>query len=62
MLYYFDDMPTAQMAEALDIAPGTVLSRLARAREALKNALQPPATAPSSHQPASVIPLRKRTP
>ncbi|MCK9898094.1 RNA polymerase sigma factor, partial [Frankia sp. AgB32] len=24
VLYYFDDMPTAQMAEALDIAPGTV--------------------------------------
>ena len=39
VLFYFDDMPTAQMAEALDIAPGTVLSRLSRAREALKAAL-----------------------
>lgn len=39
VLYYFDDMPTAQMAEALEVAPGTVLSRLARAREALKAAL-----------------------
>ena len=55
VLYYFDDMPTAQMAEALDIAPGTVLSRLARAREALKAALSPAPAAPS----ASVIPLRK---
>ena len=46
VLFYFDDMPTAQMAEALDVAPGTVLSRLARAREALKAALRPsPATA-----------------
>lgn len=36
VLHYFDDMPTAQIAEALEIAPGTVLSRLARAREALK--------------------------
>ena len=27
VLYYFDDMPTAQMADALEIAPGTVLSR-----------------------------------
>ena len=46
VLFYFDDMPTAQMAEALDVAPGTVLSRLARAREALKSALRPsPATA-----------------
>ena len=63
VLYYFDDMPTAQMAEALDIAPGTVLSRLARAREALKNALQEPARAPGTTSPAgSVIPLRKRAP
>ena len=42
VLFYFDDMPTAQMAEALDIAPGTVLSRLSRAREALKAALGAP--------------------
>lgn len=41
VLFYFDDMPTAQMAEALEVAPGTVLSRLSRAREALKAALQP---------------------
>ena len=40
VLFYFDDMPTAQMAHALDIAPGTVLSRLARARESLKTALR----------------------
>lgn len=63
VLYYFDDMPTAQMAEALDIAPGTVLSRLARAREALKNVLQAPARATAHDQPAaSVIPLRKGAP
>lgn len=43
VLYYFDDMPTAQMAEALEVAPGTVLSRLARARDALKAAMAPPA-------------------
>jgi RNA polymerase sigma-70 factor (ECF subfamily) len=48
VLFYFDDMPTAQMAEALEIAPGTVLSRLARARDALKAALAPPARAPAS--------------
>lgn len=39
VLFYFDDMPTAQMAEALEIAPGTVLSRLSRARDALKQVL-----------------------
>lgn len=44
VLYYFDDMPTAKMAEALEIAPGTVLSRLARAREALRAALAPPSS------------------
>ncbi|MDW5441314.1 RNA polymerase sigma factor [Polaromonas sp. SM01] len=45
VLFYFDDMPTAQMAQALEIAPGTVLSRLARAREALKTAMRPAASA-----------------
>lgn len=69
VLYYFDDMPTAQMAEALDIAPGTVLSRLARAREALKKVLQEPAqpvSAPiaavastGTQAQGSVVPLRK---
>jgi RNA polymerase sigma-70 factor (ECF subfamily) len=49
VLHYFDDMPTAQIAEALEIAPGTVLSRLARARDALKNALGTPAR-PGSHE------------
>lgn len=43
VLHYFDDMPTAQIAEALEIAPGTVLSRLARARAALKTAMTTPA-------------------
>jgi RNA polymerase sigma factor (sigma-70 family) len=55
VLYYFDDMPTAQMAEALEIAPGTVLSRLARAREALKAAMTPSARALA----ATVTRLRK---
>lgn len=41
-LHYFDDMPTSQIAEALEIAPGTVLSRLARARAALKTAMSAP--------------------
>jgi RNA polymerase sigma-70 factor (ECF subfamily) len=56
VLYYFDDMPTAQMADALEIAPGTVLSRLARARDALKAAMAPPERASALSQ---VTPLRK---
>ena len=60
VLYYFDDMPTAQMAEALEVAPGTVLSRLARAREALKHALGEPTPAhPATHSRANVTRLRK---
>jgi RNA polymerase sigma factor (sigma-70 family) len=42
VLYYFDDMPAVRMAEALEIAPGTVLSRLARARDALKAVMETP--------------------
>jgi RNA polymerase sigma-70 factor (ECF subfamily) len=42
-LFYFEDMPVAEMALALDIAPGTVLSRLNRAREALRGRMQPAA-------------------
>ena len=63
VLFYFDDMPTLQMAEALDIAPGTVLSRLARARDALKAVLSPVAasTAARTAAPtsATVTTLRK---
>ena len=60
VLFYFDDMPTAQMAEALDIAPGTVLSRLARARDALKGALTPPVARQRESAPtATVSALRK---
>lgn len=55
VLFYFDDMPTAQMAEALDIAPGTVLSRLSRAREALKNVLDAPARAALGAATASSV-------
>jgi len=42
-LFYFEDMPVADMALALDVAAGTVLSRLSRAREALRMRMQPPA-------------------
>lgn len=65
VLHYFDDMPTALIAEALEIAPGTVLSRLARARDALKSALVMPAQPPRENDqttaPVSgrVTPLRK---
>jgi RNA polymerase sigma factor (sigma-70 family) len=59
-LYYFDDMPTAQMAEALEIAPGTVLSRLARAREALKSAMTAPgAPRHEAQSVATVVRIRK---
>ena len=59
VLFYFDDMPTAQMAQALEIAPGTVLSRLARAREALKAAMRPAAPSLPLAAPAAE-PLDRR--
>ena len=59
VLFYFDDMPTAQMAEALDVAPGTVLSRLSRAREALKAALSPPTVSHATHADHATPRLRK---
>jgi RNA polymerase sigma factor (sigma-70 family) len=49
VLYYFDDMPTAKMAEALEVAPGTVLSRLARARDALRAVMEPAVAAAASN-------------
>ncbi len=39
LLYHFAEYPVAQIAEELDIPVGTVLSRLSRAREALKRHL-----------------------
>jgi RNA polymerase sigma factor (sigma-70 family) len=60
VLYYFDDMPTTKMAESLDVAPGTVLSRLARARDALKAAMSsPPFASGATMTTTNVIPLRK---
>lgn len=51
VLYYFDDMPTSEMAQALEVAPGTVSSRLARARDALKLALTASSEASRPSQP-----------
>jgi RNA polymerase sigma-70 factor (ECF subfamily) len=60
VLHYFDDMSTAGMAEALEVAPGTVLSRLARARAALKAAIAPPVPLDAGTKPsATVTVLRK---
>ena len=44
-LFYFEDMPVCDMAVALEIAPGTVLSRLNRAREAMRAVMTPASSA-----------------
>jgi RNA polymerase sigma factor (sigma-70 family) len=60
VLFYFDDMPVARMAQALEVAPGTVLSRLARARDALRAAMAPPGAQRAPSVAASnVTELRK---
>lgn len=40
LLYYYHGLTTPEISKALDIAEGTVRSRLARARETLKDKLQ----------------------
>ena len=39
LLYYYEDMPVAEIARTLGIAQGTVKSRLSRARKQLKEVL-----------------------
>lgn len=39
LLYYYDELPTAEMAELLQIPQSTVLTRLQRARQRLKEQL-----------------------
>jgi RNA polymerase sigma-70 factor (ECF subfamily) len=38
-LYYWEELPVADIAEVLDVAVGTVKSRLGRAREALRECI-----------------------
>jgi len=40
ILFYFQDMNTAAVAQTLDIPEGTVKSRLSKARERLKEVLE----------------------
>ncbi|WNX84117.1 RNA polymerase sigma factor [Agathobaculum sp. NTUH-O15-33] len=40
VLYYFEDMTTAEIAKALGVREGTVRSRLARARDRLRTLLE----------------------
>jgi RNA polymerase sigma factor (sigma-70 family) len=55
VLYYFDDMSTMAIAEALEIAPGTVMSRLARARDALKQVMNPAPPVDSSNKITTLL-------
>jgi RNA polymerase sigma-70 factor (ECF subfamily) len=40
-MHHLEGMPVAEIAEALHVRPGTVMSRLARAREAMRRRLAP---------------------
>jgi RNA polymerase sigma-70 factor (ECF subfamily) len=55
-LFYFEDMPVAEMALALQVAPGTVLSRLNRAREALRARMHPAPAAAEATAPVLEFP------
>jgi RNA polymerase sigma factor (sigma-70 family) len=54
-LFYFEDMPVSEMALALDVAPGTVLSRLNRARDALRQRMQPGPSSTESETSGRVL-------
>lgn len=45
-LYYWEDLGTAEIATVLDVAPGTIRSRLQRARDALEAAMASIARSP----------------
>ena len=51
-LRHFEDLPYKQIAEALEIPEGTVMSRLFHARRRLREALAPHMTDPSSSIPS----------
>ncbi len=51
-LYYWEDLATAEIAEVLQVAPGTVKSRLARAREMLREQIAAMALAPETRESA----------
>ena len=38
-LFYFEDLPVAQIAEVLDVSPGTVKVRLSRGRAQMRDQL-----------------------
>lgn len=42
-LYYVQKRTTKEIAEVMDVAPGTIMARLFRAREKLRQRMQPPA-------------------
>jgi len=48
-------MSTMAIAEALEIAPGTVMSRLARARDALKQVMNPAPPVDSSNKITTLL-------
>lgn len=51
-LFYWEDLSTSEIAEVLQVAPGTVKSRLARARDLLKQHVAEIAQAPDTRASA----------
>lgn len=50
LMYYYEQMPVKEIGKALQISQNTVLTRLRRGRQKLRQALQPQSSAPSACQ------------
>lgn len=61
LMYFFEDLSYQQIADALQIPLGTVMSRLARAKERLKRELLPAMPRPSVGTPHIAVQLPSET-
>jgi RNA polymerase sigma-70 factor (ECF subfamily) len=55
VLTYFNDLPAEQVAQALDVPVGTVYSRLHRAHQALRGAVEADGRVPLAAAPPQAI-------
>jgi RNA polymerase sigma-70 factor (ECF subfamily) len=60
VLFYLEDLSYQEISEALDIPPGTVMSRLSRGKNALRRRLADTGFRQESKRSATIVPLDLR--